>query len=872
MQRTFALPGARPRYAPDRLVDVEHIRLELTLELEARRVHGSCSITLTPILDGVRFLELDAVELEIERVSTDTAELAFSHDGKRLRIDLERERKIGERLTLCIAYSGTPRRGLYFIAPDEAYPHRPVQVWSQGQDEDSRYWFPCFDSPHEKSTSEVIATVPASFFALSNGVLVSTKENRAAKTRTFAWRFDVPHSCYLITLAAGEFAELRDRWEDVEVTYYVPPGREDDARRALGRTPEMLALFSERFGVRYPYNKYAQICVAEFIFGGMENTTATTLTDTALFDSRAALDYDMEALVAHELAHQWFGDLLTCRDWGQGWLNEGFATYSEYLWRDHAHGRDEAAQELADWADQYFGEDARRYRRPIATNVYDEPIDIFDHHLYEKGGLVLHMLRRVLGEVAFWKALGHYVRRHRTGSVETRDLARAVEEATGKNLDWFFDQWIQKAGHPELKVEYSWDAAAKLAKLSIKQTQKVEGDTPLFRLPLEVRFRVGDEDRTKPIEVSETSHVYYFPFDVAPTQAILDPGQHVLKKAEVDKPKPLWLSELAHASEAADRIAAARALSKQSSPDVVAALAKALGHDPFWGVRASAAEALGAIRTDAARDALGEAVSTTKHPKARRAVVRALGQFRYDDRAAEALEPIVVSGDESYFVEAEACLALGRTRTTRAPGALRTALLRDSYLDIVRQHAYRGLAEARDDTAIPLLSEATRYGKIAQGRRAAILALADLAQGRQDREGRLVRETVEELLFDRDFRVQMTALEGLHLLGDTKAVASLRRAVERNLDGRVRRRGREVIRDLQEGRPQSEAVRTLRDELDRLRQEIVRLSDRITKYEAKAQASPRHKSQHKASRAVRATRSAKGKPERAPSRRPGKRR
>ncbi|MBI4510881.1 MAG: HEAT repeat domain-containing protein [Deltaproteobacteria bacterium] len=831
MQRPFALPGARPRYAPDRLVDVEHIKLDVILDLEKKRIDGSCTTTFSPILEGARWIKLDAVEMEIRAVRLENGNsLEFSHDGSRLRFDIGGKYKAGEKLSVVIEYGAAPRRGLYFVGPDEAYPGRPCQVWSQGQDEDSRYWFPCFDAPHEKATSEVLATVPESLFALSNGVLVATSQ-RTPGTKTFHWRFDVPHSCYLISLAAGEFAEIRDRWEDVDVMYYVPHGQEENARRAMGRTPEMLALFSDRFGVRYPYQKYAQICVAEFIFGGMENTTATTLTDTCLFDERAARDYDVEALVAHELAHQWFGDLLTCRDWGQGWLNEGFATYSEYIWREHSKGRDEAAMELADWAEQYFSEDSRRYRRPIVTNVFDEPIDLFDHHLYEKGGLVLHMLRRVLGEPSFWKSLGHYLRKHRTGSVETRDLARAIEDATGRNVDWFFDQWVQKAGHPELKVSYSWDADAKLARLTVKQAQKVDGDTPLFRLPTEIRFRVGDKNLTFPVEVQDSTEMFAFPLESEPTQAVFDPGQHLLKSLEIDKPKNLWIEELKSATEGIDRVAAAKALAKHGSPDVVSALQAALSKDEFWGVRAAAAESLAQIRSTSARDALIDALATA-HPKARRAVVRALGELRQDEKVAEALARMVENGDESYLVEAEACLSLGKTRSARAKDVLRVALTRESYLDVIRQHAYRGLAAARDDSAMPILLEGTRYGKVSHGRRAAIMALADLCSGRRDREAQDVADKLEELLADRDFRVQHAAVEGLATLGDPRAIGALRRMIERELEGRLKRRGREVIRDLTEGRTREEAVRTLHDDVERLRQEIVTLRERLTKLEA----------------------------------------
>src|SRR5262245_51713327 len=498
MMREFALPGTRPRWAPDRAVDVEHIKLVLDLDPDTRRIAGTAALTLSVIAPGTRTVTLDAVELVIEKVTAAGKGLGFHHDGRKLRVELGAELGVGDRVTLEVGYRGSPRRGLWFVGPDPGYPDKPIQVWSQGQDEDSRYWFPCVDSPSEKATSEVIVTVPSRFFALSNGELLD--DTTTGDRRTLHWRLDVPHSCYLVTLAAGELTAIEERWRDVVVTYYVRRGGEDQARRTLGRTPQMLELFSRRFGVDYPYSRYAQVLVADFIFGGMENTTATTLTDTVLLDDRAAVDYDVDALVAHELAHQWFGDLVTCRDWGEGWLNEGFATYAEYVWREHHEGRDSADLELEEWGEQYFGEDAERYRRTVAIKLYDEPIDIFDHHLYEKGGRILHMLRHLLGEDAFWRAIGHYLRKHRHGLVETRDLARAIDEATGRVVDWFFSQWVvDGAGHPELELGMSWDPERGVAKVAITQTHKVEGKTPLFRIPTGLRFRVAGRDVDVPI-------------------------------------------------------------------------------------------------------------------------------------------------------------------------------------------------------------------------------------------------------------------------------------------------------------------------------------------------------------------------------------
>ncbi|MCA9678415.1 MAG: M1 family metallopeptidase, partial [Myxococcales bacterium] len=553
LNREFALPGTRPKFARDRVVDVEHIALRLDLDPVAKLLRGTAHLDCAVLAPDTRWVVLDAVELTVGAVRVGDAAAPFAHDGLLLRIDLGGKRPAGERIAIEVDYEGRPRRGLYFVGPDEGYPDKPLQAWTQGQDEDSRHWFPCFDQPHEKATSEVTVTVPHGWFALSNGELI--EDEAIGDRRRLHYKLDIPHSCYLVTLAAGELATLEHRWRDVLVTYHVARGLEAQAQRTLERTPRMLEVFSEKFGVDYPYSRYAQVFVADFIFGGMENTTATTLTDVVLLDERAALDHDVDSLVAHELAHQWFGDLVTCRDWGEGWLNEGFATYSEYVWREAYEGRDAADLELEDWAETYMGEDGGRYRRTIATKLYDEPIDIFDHHLYDKGGRVLHMLRYELGDDAFWGSLRHYLTKHRHGSVETRDLARAVEEATGRVLDWFFSQWvIDGDGHPELKVAFTWDPDTRLATATIEQTHKVEGKTPRFRLPTRLRFRVDGQDVDVPVEVVDERHAFHVPLDAEPTQAIFDPGRVMLAHVDTDKSQALWIGELEAATLAVDRI------------------------------------------------------------------------------------------------------------------------------------------------------------------------------------------------------------------------------------------------------------------------------------------------------------------------------
>lgn len=401
--KSFELPGAKPHYSPDKPGQVEHIFLDLALDIPHQSYQGTCKIRLNPVRDDVTHLMLDAVNLQIDSVTIDGTQQPFDYDGEQLRILLREIPTPGKALTLAIAYRcEKPQRGLYFIGPTDDYPDKPVQVWTQGEDEDSRFWFPCFDYPGQLSTSEIRVRVPQPYIAVSNGELVDTQEDGDSKI--YHWMQKQVHPTYLMTLAVGDFEVIQDHWRDIPVTYYVEKGRQEDGQRTMGKTPQMIEFFSQVFGYDYAYPKYAQVCVADFIFGGMENTSTTLLTDRCLLDERAALDNrNAESLVAHELAHQWFGDLLVINHWSHAWVKEGMATYSEVLWTEREYGADEAAYYRLGEMRSYLSEDKTRYRRPMVTHIYREAIELYDRHIYEKGACVYHMLRTALGMSRFKK-------------------------------------------------------------------------------------------------------------------------------------------------------------------------------------------------------------------------------------------------------------------------------------------------------------------------------------------------------------------------------------------------------------------------------------------------------------------------------------
>lgn len=835
--RLFAMPGDKPRYAPDRQYALKHIFIDVALDFPQKSVSGRVFSTLSPLNDGLTQLTFDAADLDVQSVWLGDTSLEYRHEGEKLYITLAEPAVAGQDLTLEIAYNVTPRRGLYFIAPEPEYPHKISHVWSQGQDTDNHYWLPCFDAPNQKSTTEMRVVVPEDFSVVSNGALVENSHDPQAKTRRFHWKQIIPHSSYLITLAAGPFSEIVDKWEDIPVPYYVLPGREEEARISLGQTPAMVGFFSEKIGVRYPYEKYATVCVQDFIFGGMENTTATTLTDTTLHDKRADQDFSSEPLLAHELAHQWFGDLLTCRDWSHGWLNEGFATYFEALWREHNLGHDEFIYEMHANAQNYFQEDKERYRRPLVAYTFNAPIDLFDRHLYEKGSLVLHMIRYLLGETGWWKAINHYVTKHRGQNVISADFERAIEEATGRNLQYFFEQWVYKAGYPAFRLKNEWDEANQTIKFSVAQTQTINHETPLFTLPVEIAFGLKDGQReTFKVQLEEKEQNFYFKLPSRPVFASFDPANWLLKTVSWTRSKEALIAQLTGDSEAFGRITAAHELGRLGGLDAVTTLEQAFKTEAVWMVRAEIAFALGQVHSSAAEGVLIDTLPGEKHPKVRRAIVTALGEFR-DESAANTLGE-VLKGDMTDLIEMAAAHALGKTRQPGVFETLQAMMDRESFNQVVRQGSLAGLVALKDVRAVPLALEWTQYGRPELARFAAISALGSLGKLVKHPEKDQIIDRLKDLLEDKNWRSRMAAIGAAQTLGEGALLPDLQRKVDLHEDNREVRRAREALEAIRENASQGQEVLKLREDLDKVLTENRELRDRLESLEQRVEHKP----------------------------------
>src|SRR5467141_1650693 len=429
------LPADEP-YARSRDYNLQHSKISLRFDIDQKKVLGEVTHSLSILRDGSSKIALDSVGLNIQGVTLNKAPAKFEISADKLIIALPAAAKTGDKFDVAIRYEGKPAKGIYFILPDKDYPDRPKQIWTQGESEDTRYYLPTYDYPNDRLTTETILTVPASWITVSNGKLISVS-NAGKGLKTWYWKESVPSSTYLITVVAGEFDEVKQTWRGEPVTYYAPKGRGDRLLPNYERTPAMMELFSKKLGVDYPWEKYSQAMVDDFVAGGMENTSATTNTSSSLRSPKLIPEFpgDEDPLISHELAHQWFGDLVTCNDWGDIWLNEGFATFFEMVWTEAHYPKEQADYErwqaVQEWVSQ-----PNLYTKPIVRHDFDDSSE-FDDNSYGKGGLVLYMLRRQIGEDAFYRGLHHYLETNRGKNVVTADLIKAIDEADHTNVQQF---------------------------------------------------------------------------------------------------------------------------------------------------------------------------------------------------------------------------------------------------------------------------------------------------------------------------------------------------------------------------------------------------------------------------------------------------
>lgn len=681
-----------PEQARTHATDISHIEMHFSFDQPAHKLMGTVLTTLSilPQKGPVDSVVFDAVNMTIESVWLEGGKgkrlpLNFDKDSAKLRIHLGQAVPFGTPIKIGIEYWAQPKKGMWFIDPDTFYTKRQSQIWTQGEGEENRNWLPTYDYPNDKTTTEAYITVRADQKALSNGKLIG-KDKNSDGTVTWHWKEEKPYSTYLIMVGVGNYETPTDLWRGKEVQYWVYPGWSSEAHRIFGLTPNMLEFFSTKTGFPYAWEKYAQIAIADFMYGGMENVSATTLNDYVMFDKRSGIDFNAEGLIAHELAHQWFGDVVTCRGWIHMWLNESFATYFEALFREHQDGEDEFQEEMQGAANAGIGAETSMGKRPIvATNGYTV-------NTYPRGAATLNMLRHIIGDSAWWHSINHYLTVHQFQPVITEDLKIAFEETTGQNLQWFFDEWLYKSGHPIFVVNQSFDEASHILHMDVAQMQAHDSLTGTFKIPIDVEFTMPDgTTHVEQIRMQDSAQSYTFNLSAKPKMVIFDKGNSIIKELKFHKSVDEWVYQLAHAKPAIERSEAALNLTPENFPHseaAFAALKTAVVQDTFWAVRQHALASLlrYADSTHDVSDLLIRIAEGDKRADIRATAAEAMAAHVPGATAEHVLSKII-DRDSSYHVVGSALSSLWLLDRTKAYMYAHNYLQTSSPRDRMRQSA-----------------------------------------------------------------------------------------------------------------------------------------------------------------------------------------
>lgn len=812
----FQPPRATVHYARNRDYDLQHVAVRLKIDWARKGFSGTVTHTLAPLRDGLTRLEFDAgTNLNVLACSIDGTAAKFTREGEKLFVSAPRRLPRAKPLQAAIRYASKssaagPRSlngtyGFHWILPEKYVPARRPGFYTQGETEGNHQWVPIYDYPNDKTTTETIVEAPETWTVIGNGKLVSQTRNPKAHTRTFHWKMTQPHATYLLSLIGGEMDLAHDTWRGIDLYYAVPKGEGKYIPASFGDTKDMLSFFSDRLGVKYPWPKYAQTCVFDF-GGGMENVSATTLGEGSLVEARSGI-WPMASLNSHELSHQWFGDLVTTNDWGNIWLNEGFATFCEQIYLEHSQGRDAYDEERENALRAYLNE-ARRYKRPIATNLYPNPDAMFDSHTYPKGGLVLHMLRREMGDDEFFRGLGHYLRKHGYQPVDTNDLIRALAESSGRNMQAFFDQWVYKPGHPVIDTAWSYDDSAKQVVVTVSQLQDTKDGTPIYHFQCGYALIGGSAGvQTGTLTVDKEKTDIRIPASTKPDAFLLDPAHDILMERKAKSWQPgeamaVVKNPAASVSWLERRDAALSLLKEQPDDATVQAVAETVSGDRAWQSEHYALAVvarLGQLKKPALRPIFegiaagrGATIGKTVDPDLRAAAVTALGELpNGSPESAPVVRPLV--NPKEYFAVVRAALrTLGAQDAAANLPLFRQAAAWDSRRDAIRLDALSAIARAKTDEAATALVE---YTKPAYSRPVRLRALFQL-EGEYKKSPQVTAALIP-LLKDADEQVARSAASNLGGREDKSALPALQSAATEAKDESVRKAAKDAVEKLE---------------------------------------------------------------------------
>jgi aminopeptidase N len=771
------LPAGTPHQPRARSYDLQHQIVRVRFDWARHAVVGSTTVRLGALDTAITEVALDAVGMTIAGVrSAAGATLGHRYDGRALVVALPAPLRPGARTTLAVDYESVrPKKGAYFV-------DRRHVVWTQGETEDTRYWVPTYDGPNDKTTWEIYVRTGRGEKALSNGRLADSRP--VGGEVEWHWVQDRPASTYLMTVVTGDFVVLQDKWRDLPVGYWTYPDSVQAAWRGFGKTPHMVDLFSARTGVVYPWAKYDQVTAPDYIFGGMENVTATTQADDDILHPEwAEPQANADDLVSHELGHQWYGDLVTTLDWSNVWLNEGFATFLEQIFHEHDKGSDDGALYRLQAQEATIAADSAA-RRPL---VYDrwvtDPLELFfSGHIYPKGATVLQMLRHQLGESPFWAAVNGYTVEHAYGNVVTADLERAFQGTAGRDLSRFFRQWVYGAGFPAFRVSYAYDTAHRELRLAAEQLQPRDSLTGYFETPVDVEVLTDSGPVRLVVQVRDSVTPVVIPLRAPPRSIRWDKGGWLLDVTDFPRPTTMLAYQLAHDDDAIGRVEAAELLGERSGdPAALTAVARAARYDRAWGVRARAAAVLARFADGgAAAEAVDALLASSRDDDARvrEQAARSLGRFARAAGVPERLRELATA-DPSLYVRGAALAADAAVAGSGALPTITRALARDSWLDLERRQGVTALQGVGAADGWALAKAYLAPGTSRETRRAAIATLLLFARADSARGGELAAALA--LLLDADdLFIRQSAAAALGELGQPTSVGALeaRRAVE----------------------------------------------------------------------------------------------
>jgi aminopeptidase N len=824
------------KYPPVRRVDIGHFSLDVTPDFKNRSVAGTATFTFRPIAKPLKELRLDADKLDIKKVESSVKISGWENTDRALIVTFAKPLPPNRPAKLSVTYEAEPTKGLYFRTPEMGYKPSDTHIWTQGETTMGRHWYPCFDAPNEFFTSTMTCRVPKGMVVLSNGRKASDKIDPKTGLKVVSWEQEKPHVNYLITLVAGYFKRIEEKHGDLSMSFWTTPSDFANAANSFRETKQCMEYFEKEIGVPYPWAKYDQVCVQDFSWGGMENTSMTTLNVSTLFNKETENLRSSQGLVAHELAHQWFGDLVTCKDWSHTWLNEGFATYYTHLFAGHKDGRETMLHGLYRDLKRLTGR--TNDTTAMVNRKYKDPADMFRQYgilSYTKGSWVLNMLRSQLGPKMFQKVVKTYLNRHKHGNVMTEDLRSVIEEMTGNSYDRFFDQYVYHAHHPELDISYSWDKNARSAKLSIKQVQKINDNVLLFHVPLPVRFDVEGEKINRTIRVTKAAEDFYFPLKKAPGIVRIDPELSVLAKVSFKPSTTLLNAQLDDKDDALGRTMAVELLTGNKDQKTVARLKKVLNEDSFHGVRIAASKALRKIGNSGAYKALIASTSQAD-ARVRRQVVVDLGSFFKPDALA-ALKDILKS-EKNPTIRADALRALAGHDDADAEKRILQALKSSSFRHQLADAAISAIRKKDEPAhAKPLLAtlKADEKKFTTRGFASGLKALAHLSRNADKKDE--IRRYLVSYINNLNERKRLAAIEALGTLGDSRAIAVLEKIAGTGDESRTASAAESAIAKLNADKKPAEALKGVNKDLAELKKANEKLTKQIEDLKKRFEAS-----------------------------------